>query len=48
LKHDADLGAQPLAGLALGSRDIRKDAHRFYEREGFKLEKVQHIYKRLV
>jgi GNAT superfamily N-acetyltransferase len=37
-----------LAGLTLGSRDIRKDAHRFYEREGFKLEKVQHIYKRLV
>ena len=39
---------QQAAGLTLGTSQTRQQAHRFYEREGFHLEKVQRIYKRLV
>lgn len=32
--------------VKLGSRDSRKDAHRFYVREGYGLEKLHHIYRK--
>jgi len=32
--------------VTLGSRDTRKDAHRFYEREGYELVKLHHIYRK--
>ena len=34
------------SALTLGSRVERAGAHRFYEREGYRLEKVWHIYRR--
>lgn len=33
-------------GITLGTRDTRHSAHRFYEREGFTLEKLHRIYKK--
>ncbi|MBX3460449.1 MAG: GNAT family N-acetyltransferase [Planctomycetes bacterium] len=38
--------SQECAGITLGTRDTRRDAHRFYEREGFTLEKLHRIYKK--
>jgi GNAT superfamily N-acetyltransferase len=32
--------------IKLGSRETRKDAHRFYLREGFELEKIHHILRK--
>jgi GNAT superfamily N-acetyltransferase len=32
--------------IRLGSRDWRVDAHRFYEREGYHLDKVHHILRK--
>lgn len=37
---------QGVSVIKLGSRDVRKDAHRFYEREGYELEKLHHIYRK--
>jgi len=39
--------AHKLAGVNLGSRVIRKDAHRFYEREGYTRVKEQAIYRKM-
>ena len=36
-----------LAGVNLGSRVTRKDAHRFYEREGYTRVKEQAIYRKM-
>jgi GNAT superfamily N-acetyltransferase len=32
--------------IRLGSRDWRVDAHRFYEREGYHLDKIHHIMRK--
>lgn len=32
--------------IKLGSRETRRDAHRFYLREGFELEKIHHILQK--
>jgi len=32
--------------IRLGSRDWRVDAHRFYQREGYQLDKVHHILRK--
>jgi GNAT superfamily N-acetyltransferase len=32
--------------IRLGSRDWRVDAHRFYEREGYHLDKIHHILRK--
>jgi GNAT superfamily N-acetyltransferase len=32
--------------VKLGSRETRKDAHRFYLREGYELEKIHHILRK--
>ena len=37
---------QGVSVIKLGSRDERTDAHRFYEREGYELEKVHYIYRK--
>lgn len=36
-----------LAGVNLGSRVARRDAHRFYEREGYTRAKEQAIYRKV-
>lgn len=41
-------GARGLAGLNLGSRVTRTDAHRFYEREGYIRVKEQAIYRKML
>jgi ribosomal protein S18 acetylase RimI-like enzyme len=41
-------GARGLAGVNLGSRVTRKDAHRFYEREGYTRVKEHAIYRKML
>lgn len=37
---------QGAKSIRLGSRDWRVDAHRFYEREGYHLDKIHHILRK--